>query len=27
LYFAVHGNGYSSDYVYMYLDNVTVNVQ
>ncbi len=27
VYFAVHGNGYSSDYVYMYLDNVTVNVQ
>ncbi len=27
LYFAVHGNGYSSDYVYMYLDNVSVTVQ
>jgi cardiolipin synthase len=27
LYFAVHGNGYSSDYVYMYLDNVSVTVK
>jgi cardiolipin synthase A/B len=27
LYFAAHGNGYSSDYVYMYLDNVSVTVQ
>ncbi len=26
LYFAAHGNGYSSDYVYMYLDNVSVTV-
>ncbi len=27
IYFAVHGNGYSSDYIYMYLDNVSVTVQ
>ena len=27
VYFAVHGNGYSSDYVYMYLDNVSVTAQ
>ena len=27
LYFGVHGNGYSSDYIYMYLDNVSVTVQ
>ncbi len=27
VYFAVHGNGYSSDYIYMYLDNVSVTVQ
>ena len=26
LYFAAHGNGYSSDYVYMYLDDVSVTV-
>ena len=27
LYFGVHGNGYSSDYIYMYVDNVSVTVQ
>jgi hypothetical protein len=27
LYFAAHGNGYSKDYVYMYLDDVSVTVQ
>ena len=27
IYFGVHGNGYSSDYIYMYLDNVSVTVQ
>ncbi len=27
VYFAVHGNGYSSDYVYMYVDDVSVTVQ
>lgn len=27
LYFAAHGNGYSPDYVYMYLDDVSVMVQ
>jgi cardiolipin synthase len=26
VYFNAHGNGYSSDYVYMYLDDVAVNV-
>jgi len=26
IYFNAHGNGYSSDYVYMYLDDVTVSV-
>jgi hypothetical protein len=26
VYFAVHGNGYTSDYVYMYLDDVSVTV-
>jgi kumamolisin len=24
LYFGVHGNGYSEDYVYMYLDGITI---
>ena len=27
IYFGVHGNGYSSDYIYMYVDNVSVTVQ
>jgi len=27
VYFAVHGNGYSPDYVYMYLDDISVTVQ
>jgi hypothetical protein len=27
VYFAVHGNGYSPDYIYMYVDDVTVTVQ
>jgi uncharacterized membrane protein len=27
LYFGVHGNGYSSDYIYMYVDNVSVTAQ
>ena len=27
LYFAAHGNGYSKDYIYMYLDDVSVTVQ
>jgi len=27
VYFAVHGNGYSPDYIYMYLDDVSVTVQ
>jgi hypothetical protein len=26
LYFGVHGNGYSSDYVYMYLDGITITL-
>jgi phospholipase C len=26
VYFAVHGNGYSSDYIYMYVDDVSVTV-
>ena len=26
LYFAVHGNGYAPDHVYMYLDDVSVTV-
>jgi phospholipase C len=27
VYFAVHGNGYASDYIYMYVDDVSVTVQ
>ena len=27
LYFAAHGNGYSKDYIYMYVDDVSVTVQ
>jgi phospholipase C len=27
LYFAVHGNGFSKDFIYMYLDDVSVTVQ
>jgi phospholipase C len=27
LYLAVHGNGYSSDYVYMYVDAISITVQ
>jgi phospholipase C len=27
IYFGVHGNGYSSDYIYMYVDNVSVTAQ
>lgn len=26
LYFAVHGNGYAPDYVYMYVDDISVTV-
>lgn len=27
VYFAVHGNGYASDFVYMYVDDISVTVQ
>ena len=27
LYFAAHGNGYSKDYIYMYVDDVSMTVQ